>query len=222
MKNIICVAMLCLACNLAHAQNDPKSKEIINEIIKEKSIIYQDSIGKFAIKIMHEGLWYPQSHMFYKESADSVIYTNASGKQVPMSRTEATPLVLKEKGGRMRPVRLDSMVISVEEMKYVNAEIDKMSTHKWDKGLLENSQMITTDTVNAIFKDRKRSWSYMYKIGINKFYTFAKPISLHNGRFCLFYHAYSCGGLCGYGEFALYKKENGQWVRWTSISAWIS
>ncbi len=223
MTSVISLVLLCLFCTVAIAQSDLISKKSINEIITEKGIVYQDSISKFAIRIMHEGLWYPKSHVFFKESADSVIYTNASGKQTAMSRAKATPLVLKENGARMRPVSLDSMTMSVEEMKYINAEIDKMGSHKWNKGLFENSQMIATDTVSAIFKDWKnRGWGYMYKIGIRKFYTIAKPILLRQGSFCLFYHAYSCGGLCGYGEFALYKKENGKWVHWVAISSWIS
>ncbi|MFD2873827.1 hypothetical protein ACFS5N_15180 [Mucilaginibacter ximonensis] len=200
------------------------AKRIINQIITDKDIVYQDSIGRFAIHIMHEGLWYPQSHMFYKESADSVIFTeNGTGKPTAMSRAKGNSLVFKDKGGRMRPVGLDSMVMSVAEMKYVNDEIDKMVNYKWYDHLFLDSRMISTDTVNAVFKDWKgRGWNYMYKMGIHKLYTFSKPILLRNGTFCLFYYGYSCGGLCGYGEFALYKNENGKWVRWVAISSWIS
>jgi len=222
MKPFLYLIIFSLIGNIACAQNDLKTKKLINEIINEKGIVYQDSIGGFAIRIMHEGLWYKQSHVFYKESADSVIYTDTTGKRTPMSRARATPLVLKFNNGRMRPVALDSMTMSVKEIAYINAEIDKMKDHKWDKGLFENSQIIPTDTVTAIFKNSKRGWSYMYKKGINKFYTISKPILLHKGAFCLLYYGYSCGGLCGYGELALYKKENGKWVHWVAISSWIS
>lgn len=224
MKNFICVVILCLVYNMGVAQNDIKTLTIINKIITDKNIVYQDSIGRFAIHLMHEGLWFPQSHMFYKESTDSVIFTeNGTGKRTAMSRNKATPLVFKGNGGRMSPVDLDSMTMSVGEMKYVNAEIDKMANHKWGSNLFPDSRIISTDTVNAVFKDWKhRGWNYMYKMGIHKLYTFSKPILLRKGTFCLFYYGYGCGSLCGYGEFALYKKESGKWVRWVAISSWIS
>ncbi len=252
MKQSIVVIIVCLICKIAVAQNYPEAKKFINEVITEKNIIYQDSASRNVLSMMQEVLKHNERHVFYKFKKDSVFYTDSTGVKTPMLRSKATtivykemhnmiyyvdsmvkrnnilgsqamPIVPKQKQSRMLPLLEDSLTFSDQEIAYVYRELARLSKHKWDAGLLENSQMIPTDTITKVFADLKLGgWEYLYNKGIKKNYTFGTPVFLRNNTYCIFYYGYGCGGLCGYGDFAVYKKENGKWTYWGSITSWIS
>jgi hypothetical protein len=251
MKLLVCLLLFCLFGNVAFAQNPPKIKKFINEIVTEPNIVYQDSANKNTLSMLQNALMNNKRHIFYKFKKDSVIYTDNTNIKIPMLRSKATAIVLDEmhslahyidstfkghtlksgerpiipeqKGSRMLPMLEDSLILSDRDIAYAYKEIAKVSKHKWENGLFENSRVIPNDTITKVFADwARRGWSEMYRKGINKFYTIGMPVFLRNHTYCLFYYDYSCGGLCGYGDFAIYKKENGKWTYWGRISSWIS
>jgi uncharacterized protein YjcR len=251
MKYLIAI-IVCLISKIALAQNYPEAKKFINEVITEKNIIYQDSASRNVLSMMQDALKNNKKHIFYKLKKDSVLLIDDTGVKMPMLRSKATPIVLKEmhsiiqnidstikknnmlgskampivpkqKHSRMLPIVEDSLTFSEQEIAHAYKEIAKVSKHKWDNGLFENSKLIPTDTVKKVFADRKLlGWQYMYSKGINKIYSFGMPVFLRNDTYCLFYYDYGCDYLCGYGEFAIYKKDNGKWTYWGRISSWIS
>jgi hypothetical protein len=92
----------------------------------------------------------------------------------------------------------------------------------WTKEFFRNTILVSSDTITAIFKDKSKWWAYFYKnIGSN-FNTFSVPIFLRNDTYCLFYSDHHCGGLCGGGQLALYKKEKEKWIKVKPYCSWIS
>lgn len=251
MRYFISFIFFLLIGSIASAQNYPKAKEFINQVIEERSIVYQDSAGRDVLAMVKEALANNKRHTFYSFKKDSVFYTDSTRILIPMLRSKAraivsedmrktityvessvkktlpatqpTQIVPKPKRSRMFPMVEDSVTFSDQEIAYLYEEIAKFSKHKWDNELLENSKVVPTDTVRKVFADWKlRGWNYLYNKGIHKYYTFSVPIFFRNDTYCLFYYDYGCGDLCGYGELAIYKKENNIWTYWGRISSWIS
>jgi len=116
----------------------------------------------------------------------------------------------------------DYIVLSKEEKAYILKCLQEQRADTWPNHLLPNSRLVLYDTIASIFKDRKREWTYFYSHYGAKFHSFSKPIFLRNNSLCFFYSDYSCGGLCGFGNFAIYRINNGKWEEIISLFSWIS
>lgn len=245
MKNIVCVAMLTLAYNLAHAQNNAKSKKFINEVITDKNINYQDSIDRWVRAFMHQGL--KDTRVVYNFREDSVDYENSTGVKRHIVRPTGVPLYIKYPPikGRIIEIVADSLVLTDAEIAYANSEIDKMSNYKWRSNLLPNSKLLLADSLLALqkrwddlrnkpltglSKEEREKWLRgLIEKSKKEFISFHKlsaPIFLRNGTYCLFYHGQGCINTidwwgCGSGNFIAYKKINGKWVYWGRILSWI-
>lgn len=115
----------------------------------------------------------------------------------------------------------DSTTFTKDELNYIKNN-KFISITKWTKNIFPNIQIISSDTINAIFKDNKKWWAYFYKNYGNSFSSFSFPIFLRDNMYCLFYSDHHCGGLCGGGRLKLYKKEKDGWIEIKSYCNWIS
>jgi hypothetical protein len=93
---------------------------------------------------------------------------------------------------------------------------------KWTKESFGSTKLVSSDTINAIFKDHSKWWTYFNKHIGRSFNTFSVPIFLRNDTYCLFYSDHHCGGLCGEGKLILYKKQNNKWTVLKSYCNWVS
>lgn len=223
MKYFASFIFLSLICSITFAQEFTKAREIISNVINVKNITYQDSISKGAIISMRKSMQVYKVGIFYKFREDSVIYTDSLGKKKVMSFWDVQRLNLRKFYKPIIFIKSDSVKFTESEIKYINEEITKMARYKWDKGLFADALLIPTDKINKIFTDNIfKGWAYLKAKHIEKLYSFAPPIFLRDDTYCLFYYSYGCGDLCGQGEFALYKKENGKWVKWFNLFESIS
>ncbi len=129
--------------------------------------------------------------------------------------------------GALFPYRRDTpkeyIVLSKQEKVYIFKCLQEQKTKAWPDNLFPKSRLILYDTITAIFKDRRRGWPYFNNhFARSGFHSFTQPIFLRNNSLCIFYSDYSCGGLCGSGEFAVYRKQNGVWIKIISLYSWIS
>ncbi|MFD0751203.1 hypothetical protein ACFQZS_13715 [Mucilaginibacter calamicampi] len=213
----------------AFCQRSVKEKEFINQVIADHNITYQDAVSNAGESMLRDVLKRSKSFFVYKFKEDSVIYVDSMGTKTRMLRSIAQPIILSEmsKGrftrSRLMPIVDDSLMLSDSEIAYTLEQFEKTNNSKWSKALIEGAKQITKDTINSVFKDpRIDGWAYMYKKGINKFYSFSTPVFIRNDIYCIFYSDNSCGDLCGSGKLAIYKNENGKWTYWGTISSWIS
>jgi len=104
----------------------------------------------------------------------------------------------------------DTTTYTKEELSFIK---DKKypSVTRWSKEFFETTKIISSDTINTIFKDDSKWWTYFNKYIGKGFSTFSVPIFLRNDTYCLFYSDHHCGGLCGGGSLTLYKKQNNKW-----------
>jgi hypothetical protein len=115
----------------------------------------------------------------------------------------------------------DTATFTKDELSFIE---DKKypSLKKWTTELFRNTKLLRSDTLNAIFKDNLKWWPYFNKHVGRSFNIFSVPIFLRKDNYCLFYSSHHCGGLCGGGSLALYKKENNKWTKVRSYCDWIS
>jgi hypothetical protein len=217
MKYVLIVLFVFLACESGYTQ-DKQLQAFVKEVIGYNIFTCADSVSKYAIYNMRQSLNTYKNSVFYKFREDSVIYSDGFGtKIISVSNSR------KFSNNHIRYIKLDSIKLSETEIKDIDTEITKMNHFKWDKELFTDATLVPTDTINQIFGDRRKGgWTYLNAKGISKLYNIAPPIFLRNDTYCLFYYDYGCGDLCGQGEFALYKKENGRWVKWFSLFESIS
>ncbi len=116
----------------------------------------------------------------------------------------------------------DSSLFTPTEQELIRIQIGNPALKKWNADLVDHADFISRDTLNAIFKDGNRSWTYFHKRYGSSFHSFSAPIFLRNNTLCLFYSDYACGGLCGAGHTILYKKEEESWIVFKSFCYWIS
>lgn len=252
MKSILIAFMICLVVYQVNAQNDPKAKAFINEIIIAQDIsdsisvsemlvrynmakdprpkvkrVYQDSISKSGVSMMREAMQVNKNGIIYSMRTDSLIYLDNVGSKSRVSRQDTYKMLPLPIGARFQQILADSITITKQERAYISTAIDNIEKHIWQQGLVLDAQLITVDSVRRVF-DRRISdrmfdgWTYFRNKGVDRIYSFTVPVFFRNDTYCLFYYDYGCGNLCGEGQVAIYKKVKGKWVKWSILSSWIS
>jgi hypothetical protein len=118
---------------------------------------------------------------------------------------------------------VDSLTLTKQEKEFIIKELKKQTSEAfWDSIHIPNSLVITTDTITAIFKDRERGWKYFREKYGSSINSFTMPVFFRKKQLCAFYYDSHCGGLCGDGVLAIYRKEKGHWVMWFVLYEWIS
>lgn len=117
----------------------------------------------------------------------------------------------------------NNFIPSGNERKKINKALRKLSGFRWSLKYFHDIKLISRDSLDIIFKDRKNlGWNYFHKVYGEGFHSFSKPIFLRNKTICIFYSAYNCGGLCGNGQLEIYKRINNQWELFITVSSWMS
>jgi len=148
-------------------------------------------------------------------------------KQIHPSALAVSNFILVDKPfafesfGCLDPFLDDSAFYTKAELDFIMKSI-KTSSIKWSNGLLGSVNVISKDTIDAIFKDKSKGWNYFYKHFGQSYYIFSLPIFLRNDTLCLFYSSTHCGYECGDGHFKLYEKEYGKWIEVKTYCNWIS
>lgn len=220
MKNVVNLIVFFLAGLTVNAQDITKTRDIIGAVIGAKNIIYQDSVSKGAINLMREAMKVYKAGVFYGMSHDAL---NDDNKKIlipmPQPKYRDNHKTASEKGKPM----IDTLILSQNEVLFIQNELSKMAVYKWPEHIINGAELIPTEKVNKIFADNIfKGWAFLKAKHIDRLYSFAPPIFLRNDTYCLFYYGYGCGDLCGEGEFALYKREKGKWVKIMSLSSWVS
>jgi hypothetical protein len=112
------------------------------------------------------------------------------------------------------------------EISYIKNEISEPKIKKWQAFLDFKGNCLTRDSLNRILKNNYlrlyNGWNYLNQYLGNTIVSISGPIFLRNYEYCLFYSEYYCDFKCAEGEAALYKKENGKWIKLKTICSWIS
>jgi len=116
----------------------------------------------------------------------------------------------------------DTTFFTETDRKSIAASLEKPPIQQWSESYFSQVKLVHQDTIDAIFQDRDRSWSYFHQYIGKNFYRFSAPIFLRNYTYCLFYMGNQCGPLCGQGQLALYRKSQGTWVIVKTFCRWIS
>ena len=111
----------------------------------------------------------------------------------------------------------DTLMLGNGEREKILSQLDRLKSFIWTK---KNVAKINSGQSQLL--DRDSIWKRVFDFSGKVFYNIIPPLFFKNGEYCLFYYDYGCGGLCGYGELAIYKKETNKWKRWKSIYSWIS
>jgi hypothetical protein len=249
MKYLIAILFICLSARFATAQNSKNATAFINEAVKANNsadsieraaflnsrgmnykhaqpipkVAYEDRVSKGIINSMREAIQRYKVAVFYCYREDNIFYIDSAGKKKIMSFWDLKRLDLRNYHKETIHIKSDSIRFTEFEIKHINDEIAKMDRYKWDKGLFADALLIPTDKINKIFADNiLKGWAYLKAKHIDRLYSFAPPIFLRDNSYCLFYYSYGCGDLCGQGEFALYKKGQGKWVKIMVLTSSVS
>ena len=116
------------------------------------------------------------------------------------------------------------LILSKEDRKQIDNQLDSLNSNDWYNSLhLENAQAVSQDTIKAIFANSP-DWGWRYfrtKYG-RELYHFSKPILFRNNTLCLFYYSTSSGSFSGEEYLTLFRKEQGNWVKWFTLYSWVS
>ena len=117
----------------------------------------------------------------------------------------------------------DTLTFTEEERKQIHSWAAHPPFSVWTASLVPQAQLIRSDTISAIFKRSvEDGWSYFVDHIGRDFNSLGCPLFLRQYTWCLCYSANYCGGLCGTGKLALYKKEGSHWVVVKTWGSWIS
>ena len=118
---------------------------------------------------------------------------------------------------------VDTLILTTKEKQVIiNSLEHHTDTSLWSQIYIPNSSIISQDTLTAIFKDKRKGWNFFYSNYGRSFKSFTVPIFFRKDQLCAFYYDSSCGGLCGEGIFAIYRRDKDGWVRWITIYEWVS
>jgi hypothetical protein len=118
---------------------------------------------------------------------------------------------------------IDSLVLIYDEKQFIVNNLEKqIDTSLWSNFDIPYSLAMTQDSITTIFTDDNLGWTYFLKEYRSCINSFSVPIFFRNNQLCVFYFEQICGDLNGGGEFAIYRRENGYWVKWLTLFEWVS
>jgi len=116
----------------------------------------------------------------------------------------------------------DTANFTKEELVLIEKQAKHPPVARWTNALVPGTRIISSDTVTAAFNNLSNGWPYVYKHIGHVLYAYSAPVFIRNYTYCLFYAHFTCGGLCGEGHLALYKKEGNTWKEVKTYCDWIS
>ena len=135
---------------------------------------------------------------------------------------DANTIHKTEYNNRIGKIKIDSIILTKDEIDYVTSNIKTNNDKIWAKNAIPNLTYISRKKVDRIFNDKSKGWEYFEKKYAKTFYSFSPPIFLRNNSMCFIYIGIGCGNLCGSGSFDFYIKQDDKWIPFTSLCVWIS
>ncbi|WP_247236170.1 hypothetical protein [Telluribacter sp. SYSU D00476] len=108
------------------------------------------------------------------------------------------------------------LVLTSKEKAFVNSEVAKLTTIRWNENLLEKGTLVVKDSLSG--QETQSS-------STRRLHRFSKPIFIRNDSVCIFYYDYfnlGCVMRCGTGTLQVYKKKNNNWLLWLTLMEWVS
>lgn len=117
----------------------------------------------------------------------------------------------------------DTITLTKDEKKYVVNQSKNHNLKKWTNNLVPNARIISSTAIKNIFKVKSSTNWKVFKEKYGKdLYSLSAPIFFRNDTYCIIYYNKSCGNLCGYGGYIIYKKTNNKWRSFKNYCTWIS
>lgn len=125
---------------------------------------------------------------------DSIAYLQKSVdfiKQVEQKELSDTNFILADKPFSfeyfdcIKELLTDTAIYTKDELLLIENEA-KASSISWTNEFFPNVKIVSSDTINAIFKDHSKWWDYFYKHVGKSFNTFSVPIFLGMIRIVFF------------------------------------
>jgi hypothetical protein len=163
-----------------------------------------------------------------EDSIDYIKQARLFIQQVKINELKDSSFVLEDRPSSLafpdclKNVLEDTMSFSRAEMDFISKKAKNSFVHFWTDAIFPGKKIISSDTIQSIFEDRKKGWQYVYKHIGTGLHEYSPPIFIRKNTYCLFYYGYRCGGKCGEGSLRLYKKEGDQWKEVKSYCDWIS
>jgi hypothetical protein len=102
----------------------------------------------------------------------------------------------------------DTLVLTKKEKDYIIRKLDSVQNYSWKEEVFPNSKIVVQDTL----------WDYLLKNHKAVVHQFSKPIFIRDNSICLIYYMIFKGA-GGPSYFGFYKKKNGIWEEWISVSS---
>lgn len=161
---------------------------------------------------------------------DSIFYQKA------IDRYENQLKEQKLKGNNVVLAIGDSLILySKQDLEYLKQELPSPNYLEAFKALKEKAYKPKRIDLNAIsetgnfelrylstFYPLKDFWETERNYKFSGFIQFSKIYLDEKSQHGIFYCSYSCGHLCGHGDFVLIRKINGKWIIEKTIEVWIS
>jgi hypothetical protein len=161
-------------------------------------------------------------HDFFGQSTKIVYMDRLWAGEIKRMEKALAQDMLQDVFGNRGVKPSDRLVLTKEERSYIQHQLGMQFDVVWADHLFENAQKITKATVDSIFSDRNRGWTYFDEHYGPKLYSFSNPIFIRDHSLCIFYSGYSCGHRCGEGKLMILRKKNATWVSWMELYRWVS
>lgn len=143
-----------------------------------------------------------ESEIGYLKSLDSGIL-NRSLKDFSNQKSLTYSMLQRNTG------KVDSIIISSEEKKYLISQLKKYKNFEWNLKQSNDLVIVNQDSVlNYLQENNKRKLKMV-----------SKPVLLRNNSIaCILSVHLCCGHILGHHSLSFYKNINGKWTEWININ----
>ncbi|MBV8389981.1 MAG: hypothetical protein JO080_09305 [Mucilaginibacter sp.] len=204
------------------AQQNNDFENFVKSSLPKNKAAYADQLDAYRIKELKQSLSGPllssikRNTRGMSKSLDSLVKKR-------FKNNASQPNLFNDL--RRYPLHPEQIVLTSEEKRYISVQLDQLKNKKLDHPPLLHPVAIFAKSYEKLFYQKKNlteyGWTDFHKLYGDGYFEFSKPILIRNNKMCVFYIGYHCGGKCGYGDFSVYKIENGQWVKIAIINSWV-
>jgi hypothetical protein len=150
---------------------------------------------------------------FYADAVNAQVYNDAKAslnkEKITIPHLNARDTVLES-----------PLYLAADEKKFLLDELDRIRDQKWPGDLFPRSKLIRQEEVIATVGIISRSLQPLEGKLCKKIHSFTAPIFFRQGELCLLY-LQEDDVLLTTGEWLIYKKRNGVWIRFGPLFRWL-
>lgn len=138
--------------------------------------------------------------------------------------TTFEPLFNMGEHGMVKVEELDSL-FTPDDLPFIQSQFERMEEFQMPNEAVKGKVLIST---KAFLAYRSQNPSGSFQQYLDKVYDsgeyciVAKPVFSLDKKTAIVHTGYVCGGMCGSGSTAIYRKVNNKWKKVKDISTWIS